>query len=308
MPVGDSGDNLIESIVVDGREVAREGHLVCVLQDGPEMDVDSAPRRERFASKVEHVTVEQTGPVRAVVKIDGRHRGGQGGREWLPFSVRLYFYAGQEAIRVVHTITFDGDQQKDFIRGLGVTFAVPLREASWNRHVRFSGQDGGLWAEPIQPGGGIAAQQAGLRIEGGRFLAPSDTEQQPIWSDYKLTQPTPDGFTIYKRINAQSSWVFAGSGGRASGLGFVGDVTGGLGIAVKDFWQSFPAGLEVRDAATDTGARDGVAVVARRARDGHAPLRHARLRAQRHLRRRAGRHEPGLRHRAHDRTDALPHP
>ena len=244
-----SGQNLIDSLTVDGREVARDGRLVGVVQAGPETDVDQSPRREKFASKVERVTVEQSGPVRAVVKIEGRHRDAQSGREWLPFSVRLYFYAGQAAIRVVHTVIFDGDQEKDFIRALGLTFAVPLREQSWNRHVRFSGPDGGLWAEPIQGGGGNPTQVAGQRFEGGRFYAPSETEQHAIWNDFKLTQPTPDGFTVYKRTNAQSAWVFAGAGRRASGLGFVGDVSGGLAISVKDFWQSYPTGLEIHDAA-----------------------------------------------------------
>lgn len=245
------GTNLIESLVIDGREVGRAGRLVCVLQSGPE-ELDAAPRRETFFSQVQKVTVEQSGPVRAVVRLEGKHRGAQGGREWLPFSVRLYFHAGQEAIRVVHTFFFDGDQEKDFVRGLGLTFAVPLREQSWNRHVRFSGPDGGLWAEPIQPGGGNATQVAGQRFEGGRFYAASETEQHAIWSDYKLTQPTPDGFTVYKRTNPQSAWIFAGAGKRASGLGFVGDVSGGLSISVKDFWQSYPTGLEIRDAAKGT--------------------------------------------------------
>ena len=247
-----SGPNLIESISVAGREVARAGQLVCIVQNGPDVEEGAAPRRNKFLSEVRKVTVEQAGPVRAVVKIDGMHKAVDGAREWLPFSVRLYFYVGQEAIRAVHTIVFDGDQEKDFIRGVGLTFAVPMREQALNRHVRFSGQDGGLWAEPIQPGSGNATQQAGQRIEGGRFYAPNDSEQYAIWSDYKLTQPTPDGFTILKRTNAQSSWVFAGAGRRASGLAFVGDVTGGLAISVKDFWQSYPSGLEIRDAANST--------------------------------------------------------
>ena len=52
---------------------------------------------------------------------------------------------------MVHTFVFDGDEQKDFIRGLGLVFAVPMREQVHNRHVRFSGEDDGLWAEPVQP-------------------------------------------------------------------------------------------------------------------------------------------------------------
>ena len=71
------------------------------------------------------------------------HKGAKSGREWLPFTVRLYFYSGQTTVRMVHTIVFDGDQEKDFVRGLGVQFAVPLREEPRNRTVRFAGADGG---------------------------------------------------------------------------------------------------------------------------------------------------------------------
>jgi hypothetical protein len=257
--IAKSGANLIDVLSVDGREVARDGRLVGVLQDGPDTDIDNVRPRERFTSKVEHVTVEQSGPVRAVVRIEGKHRGemAKGGflwfkgqhREWLPFSVRLYFYAGQPEIRVVHTFVFDGDQAKDFIRGLGITFAVPMHEDVWNRQVRFSGANGGLWSEPIQPGGGNPAQVAGEKIAGGAFYSGNPAEQYAIWSDYKLTQSSPNGFTIFKRTNPQSTWLFAAAGTRASGLAYVGGVSGGLAISVKNFWQSYPGELEVRGAA-----------------------------------------------------------
>jgi lysophospholipase L1-like esterase len=247
-----SGSNLIDSLSIAGREVARAGQLVVLSQNGTDVNEGPAPRREKFIGQIRKVVVEQSGPVRAVLKIDGVHQARTGSRAWLPFTVRLYFYAGQESIRMVHTMIYDGNQERDFIRGVGLSFAVPMREQSYNRHVRFSGQDGGLWAEPIQPGAGNAAQVAGERIDGGRFYAASDSEQYAIWSDYKLTQPTPDGFTIQKRTNAQSSWVFSGAGKRASGLAFVGDTSGGLAVSIKDFWQSYPSGLEVTGAAKDT--------------------------------------------------------
>lgn len=244
-----SGADLIESISTMGRVVAKGGQLVCILQGGPDVDEGPAPSREKFTSNIHQVTVEQSGPVRAVVKIEGVHKSTDGTREWLPFRVRLYFYAGSEAVRVVHTLIFDGDQQKDFIRGVGLTFAVPLREEALNRHVRFSGADGGLWAEPIQPGAGNPTQVAGKRIDTARFYAPNPEQQYAIWSDYKLTQLSPEGFTISKRTNAESAWVFSAAGRHASGLAFVGDVTGGLAISLKNFWQSYPTGLEVRGAA-----------------------------------------------------------
>lgn len=134
------GGDLIESITVGGREVARGGRLVCVVQRGPEGEAEETPPRDKFLGRTTRVTVEQEGPVRAVLKIEGMHRAAAGSREWLPFVVRLYLYAGREQVRLVHTIIYDGDEQKDFVRGLGLEFSVPLREEMQNRHVRFAGE------------------------------------------------------------------------------------------------------------------------------------------------------------------------
>jgi hypothetical protein len=252
--VGTRGADLIQSITVDGREVAKNGRLVGLVQQGPDPEEGAMPARAGFASKIDKVTVEQSGPVRAVIKVEGKHKLAKGGREWLPFSLRLYFYAGDPAIRVVHTFIYDGDQQKDFIRGLGLRFSVPMREEVYNRHVAFSGQGDGLWMESLQPGDLNAdpRQVAGQKIEGGRFYGVKEKEQLAIWSDYKLTQPSPNGFNVVKRTNAQSTWVFSDAGSRASGLAFVGDVSGGLAVSVKDFWQSYPTAFDVRNAAGNT--------------------------------------------------------
>ena len=65
-----------------------------------------------------------------------------------------------------------------------------------------------------------------------------------------MDQPNADGFTIVKRTNPQSTWLQAGAGQRASGLVFAGDVSGGLAVSIRNFWQSYPASLEVRHAAS----------------------------------------------------------
>ena len=76
------------------------------------------------------------------MKIEGDHKSTTSDRAWLPFVVRLYFNAGLDSIRIVHSFVFDSDGQKDFIKGLGLSFSVPLREEVINRHVRFGGDDG----------------------------------------------------------------------------------------------------------------------------------------------------------------------
>ena len=243
-----TGAALIESLTMDHRVVAREARLVCTLEGGAS-----------FNSEIKSVTVEQTGPVRAVVKFEGVHKNAS--REWLPFIVRLYFYAGTAPIRMIHTIIFDGDQEKDFIRGLGVAFTIPMREQVHNRHVRFAGEDGGLWSEPVQPitgrrplqGASYADQLAGKRIaqkESFNAAGQKLLSDWAVWDDYRLCQPNPDGFTIHKRTNPQSCWLDVLAGRRSAGLVFAGDVSGGLAAGLRNFWQSYPASLEVRGATT----------------------------------------------------------
>lgn len=266
------GDDLIDTLEVDGRVVGRKVRLVCILQDGPDGGPADAPARTLCIGRVEKVTVEQSGPVRAVLKVEGRHRAGSD-REWLPFVVRLYFYAGQDSIRVVHTIIYDGDQDRDFIRGLGLSVKVPMREEVQNRHVRFSGEGAGMWAEPVQPmvgrGGRFVAdpgaaegsrprdvfpdQVAGMRVPNRDQVGVRGQDLMDnwaVWDGFKLVQPNADGFTVLKRTNPASTWLFSGAGRRASGFVFAGDVTGGVGVSIRNFWQSYPASLEVEHASS----------------------------------------------------------
>lgn len=260
------GSYIIDSMRVNGLHVAGKGQLICMLEDRSGLEKERTVRYVDFVSNITKVTVEQNGPIRAVVKVEGMHQAVKGRREWLPFSVRLYFYAGLEQIRLVHSIVFDGDEKKDFIRGLGLVFDVPMREQVQNRQVRFSGEGNGLWSEPIQPMKGrdgrfvvneartdaYIDQIAGKRvpnIENTNARSQGLLNAWAVWRDFKLCQPNADGFTIVKRTNAESCWLTAGSGKRASGLVFVGDVSGGLAVGLKNFWQSYPASLEVNHAA-----------------------------------------------------------
>lgn len=263
------GGDLFRSITIGGREVARNATLVAIVQQGHEADHRAAPRpREEYIGRIESVTLESPGPVRAVLKVEGVHKGESSAREWLPFVVRLYLYAGQESVRMVHSFIYDGDVEQDVIRGLGLRISVPMDEEIQNRHIRFTGEGDGVWSEPIQPmvgrGGRFAAdpetgddvypqQLGGDRVpdreaydERGRNLL----DDWAVWSDFRLIQSNADGFSIQKRTGPESAWISAGAGGRASGLVFAGDVSGGLGVSLKDFWQSHPSALEVHNAAS----------------------------------------------------------
>ncbi|HEY4147383.1 MAG TPA: hypothetical protein VGM41_00575 [Chitinophagaceae bacterium] len=253
------GSSVIRSITLNGKEVAQDGRLECILQDRPDGDIASSVTREKYSGTITKTTIEQNGPLKAVVRVDGLFASAKGDRKWLPFILRFYFYQGASTIRVVHTLVFDGDDQKDFIKGLGLNFTVPFREELQNRHVRFAGEGDGVWAEPVQPLGGrrpnpyVNDQAQGKPVPNVATVANNQKalfHDMASWNDYKLVQGSADGFTIQKRTSAAASWLDVTGGKRASGLVYVGDVSGGMALSLKDFWQSYPTALEVRDART----------------------------------------------------------
>ena len=130
------GAAVISSIHRDRREHLRDGRLV-LLRDDRGSSSEGTFATDRFESAIDKVTLEHSGDARAVVKVEGKHAGAA--RTWLPFTLRFYFYAGSDALRVLHTIVFDGDENKDFIRGIGLRFSTPLSDPLHDRHVRFAG-------------------------------------------------------------------------------------------------------------------------------------------------------------------------
>ncbi len=259
------GVNLIESIERAGKPTLISAKLVAMSQDQPSEPNEGAELKvTEYESRIEKVTVEQTGPVRAVVKIDGMHRDVNGKREWLPFSVRLYFYAGSEHVRVMHSFIFDGDEYKDFIRGLGLQFQVPMRDELYNRHTRFVSADGGLWSEAVKGITGLrrdpGAEVRRLQPLGKKLPEESTWDSRvtsrlhwiPDWGDLTLSQLSSDGFIIHKRTKPGCGWIRSDGGTRAAGVGYVGGVTGGVVFGQRDFWQRYPSQIDIRDAATDS--------------------------------------------------------
>jgi hypothetical protein len=256
---GTSGAMIIRSIWRDGREAVRDGKLVMLRQDRAAGSDDAQVSQQLFESMIDEVTLEQRGPVRAVVKVEGRHAHGQ--RRWLPFTLRFYFYAGSDALRVLHTIVFDGDEDQDFIRGIGLRFTAPQSAELYDRHVRFAGVDDGVFGEAVRGLTGLRrdpgaparrAQVAGEAVPAITPAVEKLLRYIPAFGDWTLFQPTADSFSIRKRTRDGHAWLDSASGSRASGLGYVGGPGGGIAFGIRNFWQSHPAQLDIRGA--DTGA------------------------------------------------------
>ncbi|MGA9659257.1 MAG: Tat pathway signal sequence domain protein, partial [Asticcacaulis sp.] len=259
-----SGAQLIQSATVAGKPVMGPVGLTLLCQDAASLEDTDSLNQTRYTGTVTKAVVEQNGPVRCVVRLEGTHQGH--GRDWLPFTVRLYLYAGAENLKIVHTFIFDGDHECDFIRGMGLTAALPMTDEAHNRHIRFSGQDDGVWGEAVRPITGLRrdpgkayrdAQIAGHAIADTTGMKQGVAEGLkwiPTWSDFTLSQPNADGYSLRKRTQAGQAWIDAVSDHRASGLVYAGGVSGGVALGLKDFWQRAPSRLDVRGAASDTAS------------------------------------------------------
>lgn len=271
-----SGDCILRSLTAsNGAVVGENGHLVLLSQDTPQpSDSDYGERPwQSFRSRVEETVLDQQTPIRALVTVRGKHHvdnttsretGKQTG-PWVPFILRFYLYAGSSAIRVVHTIIYDGDPANTFIRGIGLRFDVPLQNTELhNRHVRYAGTDGGVLSEAVQGVTGLW-REPGERVRSaqveGRSAPPFEQWNKdftplfkwvPTWGDYTLSQLTPDGFTFKKRTKQGHSWVSIQSGTRAGGLAHLGSAhTGGLSVGLRNFWERYPTSLDIRNAAAE---------------------------------------------------------
>lgn len=260
------GRDLIRSITRQQMEVCSGAQLVCMKQNIHHLSGVRTVREEQYRSKILKLTVEQEGPVRAVIRLAGRFQSLTGPREWLPVTLRFYFYAGMDSIRVVHTFCYDGNPHEDFIQGLGLRFNVPMRGDLFNRHVRLAG-DTGFFADSPKSlyNRRTRGKYRDLYTEqlNGKTIGfdPAEDayylgllEDGATWDSFKLFQASAGYYRISKRTKEGCSWVKGAEGRRSGGLGYVGSAGGGLAVGLKDFWRKHPSGLEINGTATDEAA------------------------------------------------------
>ena len=264
------GSAFIRDLTLGDKLIASEAALVAVWERRTGTQEQRTVSQEECLGRVEKLTLVQDNPMRAVVKVEGRHRAA-GGREWLPYAVYCIFYADMPTIQITHSFVFDSDGREDFVAGLGVRFRVPFREEVHNRHVRFAGdgEDGaGFWCEPVRLAPGYRPSAGRIFVEhyqdylrGARLPDEADLSASeraalqtcPVWGDMRLVQTGSNGFTIDKRSSPESSWVLYVEGARSLGGALLGDCSGSLFVGVKDFWQSYPAALHVDRAGEEAG-------------------------------------------------------
>lgn len=249
------GNALIDSVVADGIRVGNAARLLCSYDVVSSNGSVTTTSRTQAVGQIEKVEVERKGDASCVLKISGKHVSDN--ESMLPFTLRLYCYHQSPDIKLVHSFVVDSLSAERLISSLGISFDVPMREQLYNRHVRLDN-----WNESVQP---LAARRP--VFVGNRMAEDLQMNQQRVpemealdpfsrpmipnlaaWDRFRLSQLSPNAFSIRKAATENSPWVGTVEGRRANGSMFVGDLSGGLCLAMRDFWQSCPSSLEVRNA------------------------------------------------------------
>ncbi|BFM05138.1 hypothetical protein [Halioxenophilus aromaticivorans] len=251
------GNFIIGEVQREGQTIAKNAIFVGSVQTEPN-GTDSA-NSIKFKSDISAVEIEQSGPLRAVIKVTGEHQR-EDQSQWLPFTARLIFFAHSDEIQINQTFVYDGNEQEEFITGLGLQFVVLQRDPLYNRHVRFVGGNNGLWAESPKGITGLrrdpGADVRRAQIE-GRTTPPLEQWNPrvkdglhwiPTWNDYTLTQLSANGFVIRKRTKEGHAWIDADQGHRAAGTAYLGGSSGGVLFGMRDFWQLHPVQIDIRGA------------------------------------------------------------
>ena len=262
-----SGEYLVSEIIAadgdDAVQIARNFRPELILTDPVSINGNPAWEDRYFGGRIDKVTVEEEGPLMCAFRFDGTHVDANG-EERLRFIIRMKVFAGSAELKFTHTFIYDGEPEKDYLKGLSVVFEMPARGEYYNRHIKFAVDHGAFhesamtmisW-RPRVPKGLHAAQMRGLMLSlGGDELAAVKKimEDIPFWDTYDLCQDSDSHFAVRKKLDGDDlCYIDALHGNRAKGAAFVGTEAGGVMFAIKDFWEKYPSGFTISGLTKDT--------------------------------------------------------
>lgn len=176
--------------------------------------------------------IENKGRIRTVHKYTGRN-----------FVIRAYTYKGSREIKFVHTLIVDSLLNQSRLNELSIHFRVPMHGKAYERFVEFDQRR--LSVQPL-----VARRPIDLRRNDD--VTRQTLENIAQWDGFRLSQLSPNGYSIRKRTTSRSPWIGTMEGTRSYGHVSVGDSTSHTAFLLKDFWESYPSTLQVDNARSDT--------------------------------------------------------
>jgi len=249
---------LFQNLYVDNRLVLTDAAAVLNLEEPSILDGNPIKIQREYVSEVTHIVMEEEGPLFLVIRYEGIHVGKNGEKKF-PFIIRMKVGLDSRKIDFVHTFLYDGEEEKDYLKGLGVRLHAPLTGPIYNRHVKFEG-DYGCFHEaaaellswrPKLPEQVYHSQMNGeeLKLTGeelddvNRIL-----KEMPYWSEYELCQDSSSHFSIRKKIfDENCCYLDCLSGCKTRGGAAFGSENGSILFSIRDFRERYPSGYTFKN-------------------------------------------------------------
>ena len=188
-----------------------------------------------------NIVQEQSGNVRRCTRYEGKN-----------FVARLYTYKGSPEQKLVVTHFIDSLTNERGLQSLAVRFKVAQHGLPHQRSVLFLTSDSTPQTMHVKP---LIARRP-IRLDASGLPADSLSSRMlsdiAAWDGFRLSQLSPNAYSIRKRATSVSPWIGTIEGHRAPGLVALTDNVSTTAFHLADFWQSYPSTLQVDNARSDT--------------------------------------------------------
>ena len=208
-----------------------------------------------YVGKAEKIQLLEKEPLQAVIRFDGIHESKDGKKDIIPFRIYMYCFAGSSDIKFTYTFFYDGDANKDFLKGYGIKLTSGIKGNAAERFI-FAGTDKGNFKEasalmfsshPKLPENYYSDQLTKGII--GNVDENEDAKyvlsNVPIWNDFSVVQDSSYHYRITKRTREGFCYLNSREGSKVSGNICISGTNGGVHAGIRDMWKKYPAELEV---------------------------------------------------------------
>lgn len=241
MPIDHAGDVLRVNTGAVTIDVPRRGPgflSAAIVTDTPLLRSTAITaeddRAHRYVFSVRRSTIERSGPLHAVIRLDG-HFAANGGQTWLEAAVWLNFFAGLGTVIADLEVTNPrAARHPGGLWDLGDTGSVCIRDLSINLATE-TGGDTDVW--------GSLDHSDHMEPSGKRFAVYQDSSGGSNWqhiNHVNRDNRVPATFRGFRAMRADRLI----EGLRATPIASIGGGASRVSVALPRFWQMFPKSIE----------------------------------------------------------------
>lgn len=259
-----SGEILFSDFRVENRVVVEKAFPVLQIERREKEGEDRIARVSHYTGKVTKVRMEESGPYRVTARVEGIHVNQETGEERIPFIIRIQAGAGDPGIRLMHTFLYDGIEERNLLKGIGLRFLSPVSGEPWHRYVKALGDYGAFYESVANLVSFIPRTKEELSDKQMNDPHKPLTEQEkaevadiigemPFWDSWYYTQEHHGYFRIRKKIAGEDVCLLdCVEGQHGKGAMAFGSAGGNVSFAIRDFDRKTPCGFSLEGLSGQT--------------------------------------------------------